>query len=432
MSCDVSPAGAASGVTPGLGFLHLSVAKAQVGSGGVRGAPKGVASASNQECCNKCAAHPSCSVWLQRAEGKCYLGNCSTSAGLACLERMRPTPSQKGQQPTAGTTPRKGARTLLCSRPAVGRSPAASDEGTGLALLLLGHRSRLMFSTLVPNVVRPVVAAGSPLDLFALLENSTMAKAFRGRRPVGNPEFATLSDDALAARVTRDVEAAGGHVARIRIGPRPVATLPDHLPDRLSRYSDHVKTTVATRFLKEKLGLEMVLAHEAAHAKRYAWVLWTREDSHWFSPLVLSRFARGGVHGKACGGFGGWNDKVWLMDRTWAPAMLGMYDEFHAERHAKCTDLAAPAGSRCADGECTPPPLVDFLAAPSVEQFRERVGRLRRVPFTKHPPEYLPTMDSYYRERAPGDWQLCFPRIYAKGCVPGANQSAVDERHSCA
>ena len=102
--------------------------------------------------------------------------------------------------------------------------------------------------------------------------------------------------------------------------------------------------------------------------------------------------------------------------------MLSMYDEFHSERPAKCTDLSARTAAT----------KVDFLAAPSVEQFRERVGKLRRIPFVKHTPEHLPTMDSYYREKGSGEWQLCFPRIYAKGCVPKANQSNVDEHHSCA
>ena len=73
---------------------------------------------------------------------------------------------------------------------------------------------------------------------------------------------------------------------------------------------------------------------------------------------------------------------------------------------------------------------VDFLAAPSVEQFRERVGKLRRIPFTKHPPEDLPTMDSYYTQRG-DEWQLCFPKIYANGCVPKANVSAVERLHTC-
>ena len=434
-----------SGVSPGLGFLHLSTTTAHVGSGGVRGAPKGEASASSEECCAKCGANPSCTVWLQRAEGKCYLGNCSASASLPCLERMRSSAPQAGQQPTAGASPSENARTrtLLCTRPPAksAKSPKSGGDASGLALLLLGHRGRLMFTTLCSNVVKPVVSSGVPVDLFAFLENSTMAKAFRGRRPMGNPAFAQLGDKELAARVAADVSAHGGRIASIRIGPRPVVELPANRPERLSRYTEHVKRTVATRFLKERLGYEMVQAYEAANDKRYAWVLWTREDSHWFKPLDLSLFKRGAVHGKACGGFGGWNDKVWLMDREWAGPMLSMYDDFHMDHPAKCTDLAhsssngVDSSSRGGGGG---PLSVDFLAAPSVEQFRERVGKLRRIPFTKHTPEDLPTMDSYYREKGSSsggggsDWMLCFPKIYAKGCVPAADQTRVDTEHACA
>ena len=281
-----------------------------------------------------------------------------------------------------------------------------------------------MFETLPPRVVAPTVASGTPVTLFAYLENSTMARAFRGRRPQGNPEFVPLSDQELSRRIANAVEAVGGRVGQIQIGPRPVASLPSDAAlarQRLSRYTAAVKTTVATRFLKEKLGLQMVASHERTTARRFAWVLWTREDSHWFAPLQLARFARGAVHGKGCGGFGGWNDKVWLMDREWAPAMLTMYASFHTPFQASCTDLARPPTTAALES--------DFLAAPSVEQFRERVGKLRRVPFSKHPPEDLPTMDSYYHKDsgASGGWQLCFPRIYATGCVPKLNQSAVTQ-----
>ena len=318
-----------------------------------------------------------------------------------------------------------------------------------------------MFETLPPRVVAPTVASGTPVTLFAYLENSTMARAFRGRRPQGNPEFVPLSDQELSRRIANAVEAVGGRVGRIQIGPRPVASLPSDAAlarQRLSRYTAAVKTTVATRFLKEKLGLQMVASHERTTARRFAWVLWTREDSHWFAPLQLARFARGAVHGKGCGGFGGWNDKVWLMDREWAEPMLTMYDAFHTAQPARCTNLAEGGGGG-GGGASAAELRADFLAAPSVEQFRERVGKLLRIPFTKHSPDEIPTMDSYYLPRreqgghgaaaetsvdmrggssggaaavdARSGWRLCFPRIYANGCVPKANQSTVDQM-SCA
>ena len=241
-----------------------------------------------------------------------------------------------------------------------------------LAVILLGHRSRLMFETLPARVIAPTATRGTRVDVFVYLENSTMARAFRGRRPLGHPSFAGLSDSALAERIAAAVEIAGGHVAAMRIGSRPPVSLPVVFPHRLSRYTAQVKTTVATRMAKERLGWQLVEAHERARGSRYAWVLWTREDSHWFAPLDLSRFQRGAVHGKACGGFGGWNDKVWLMDREWAPAMLTMYDAFHTDYPSPCSDLRADAQGGTS--------YADFLAAPSVEQFRERVGKLHRVP----------------------------------------------------
>ena len=291
-------------------------------------------------------------------------------------------------------------------------SAAVAGTPRSVALLLLGHRARLMFETVPSQVIAPIVASGSTLSFFALLENATMARAFRGRRPLGNPRFATMSDRELSQALKQEVEAAGGHVARIEIGARPSARLPEPglASSRLSRYTEAVKRTVATRFLKEKLGLRFVAEHEAATSSRFGWVLWTREDSHWFAPFQIRRFQVGAVHGKSCGGFGGWNDKVWLIDREWAEPMLRMYDVFHARVRASCVDLIELTGRSEAYGnrasahvfghdpsyggaghglnqssvasELVDPSLSagrlgsDFLAAPSVEQFRERVGQL--------------------------------------------------------
>ena len=129
--------------------------------------------------------------------------------------------------------------------------------------------------------------------------------------------FAKLTDEALLEAIRRQVAAAGGSVAELRIGPRPPAELPVSMPgrpDRLWRYSDGVKRTVATRMRKEALGWAMVVAHEARVNAQYTWVMWTREDSHWFASLRVDEFSLAEVHGKACGGFGGWNDKVSLRE----------------------------------------------------------------------------------------------------------------------
>ena len=83
-------------------------------------------------------------------------------------------------------------------------------------------------------------------------------------------------------------------MARIEIGARPSARLPEPglASSRLSRYTEAVKRTVATRFLKEKLGCASWQSTQAATSSRFGWVLWTREDSHWFAPFrsVASRW----------------------------------------------------------------------------------------------------------------------------------------------
>jgi len=296
--------------------------------------------------------------------------------------------------------------------------PRTCRESGRFALLLLGHRDRLMFETLPSAVIAPTVGAGFAVDVFGYLENSTMARAFRGRRPMGNPAFARLSDAELHATISRQVALAGGEVVDLLIAPRPAARVPADMPQRLSRYSASVKKTVATRMLKERIGLHLIQKREAALGTRYTWVLWTREDSHWFAPLRIHHFDVNEVHGKSCGGFGGWNDKVWLMGRKYADTMLSMYSDWLEPRPAPCS-LFSEAGRASA-------PPADFLQAPSIEQFRERVGLLHRVPYRKHPPEKLPTMDSFYQQIPGAESRLCFPVIYSKGCVPKANQTLVD------
>lgn len=290
-----------------------------------------------------------------------------------------------------------------------------------LALLLMGHRNRLMFETLPAAVIAPTVAAGYAVDVFGYLENSTMAKAFRGRRPMGNPAFVPLGDAELHAAIRERVGRAGGRVVDLRIGPRPHAEVPASMPQRLSRYTESVKQTVATRMRKELLGMELIEQHERLEGTRYTWVMWTREDSHWFAPIDIQRFDVNEVHGKVCGGFGGWNDKVWLMGRQHADAMLRMYSDWLRPEPTACHLITRATG-------LVPVAPADFLQAPSVEQFRERVGLLHHVPYRKHPAEDLPTMDSFYQQ-VPGsstDWRLCFPKIYAQGCVPKVNQTRVN------
>ena len=193
-------------VSPGLGFLHLPAIGEHKTLGSSRGAPRGEPSASASACCDRCSLRSECRAWLFRAaDGKCFLGNC-TAGGPACLERL-------GRRGFVGGVGGGDAAILLCTHPSGPQAPgrgrrlvgqagrgrgrgraralaggsdalAASTDGAGgkrFALLLLGHRNRLMFETVPAAVIAPTVERGFSVDVFGYLENSTMAKAREGR-----------------------------------------------------------------------------------------------------------------------------------------------------------------------------------------------------------------------------------------------------------
>ena len=139
----------------------------------------------------------------------------------------------------------------------------------------------------------------------------------------------------------RRVHAAGGAVGAIRIGPRPLATLPagtagaaggGGLAGRLWRYSEGVKLTVATRLLKEALGLRLVEEDEGKRGLSYNWVLWTREDAHWSSltPLALTAPTR---HAPCADRAAAW------------PASGSRRSTWRASRRASCTARGAVASA---------------------------------------------------------------------------------------
>lgn len=152
------------GVQPGLGFQHISAGPPATLSS--RGVPHGDPSASSDACCGFCAGHPRCNAWLFRPvasrgtdAGKCLLGNCSLRS--ACFERLH---SLK----TVGGAPAGSADSaLVCSRPDA--SPAESRHAEAatlhtsgsaelpwLALIILGHRNRLMFGTVPSVLIQPL------------------------------------------------------------------------------------------------------------------------------------------------------------------------------------------------------------------------------------------------------------------------------------
>ena len=229
------------GVAPGLGFSHLAVGRAS----GARGVPRGEPSDSAEACRDQCDTNERCGAWsFKPKERKCFLGNCTgvyspcfeavpanpppvggvsrpSPHALSCGATARPRGSGRGAGGVGRSAARGGGgagrgegkdgrvnrRRALQAGGAAGRRAQATGSGRRLALLVLGHRARLMFDTLPGTLVAPLVAGGTEVRFFAWLENSSMAAAFRGRRPMGHPAFAALDDRQLGTGANPQPEA---------------------------------------------------------------------------------------------------------------------------------------------------------------------------------------------------------------------------------
>ena len=98
----------------------------------------------------------------------------------------------------------------LCEAPT---APEVASPSPSLAMLMLGHRRRLMWRTLPSMVVKPSVQRGYSTDAFAILESGPMATPYAHSRAVySDAAFAALDDDALREVLSTDVRAAGGGV----------------------------------------------------------------------------------------------------------------------------------------------------------------------------------------------------------------------------
>ena len=172
-------------------------------------------------------------------------------------------------------------------------------------------------------------------------------------------------------------------------------------------------------------------------------MLLLREDSHWLMPLQLERFDAGVVHGKDCNTWGGWSDLLWLIPREHAAPMLNMYDDLMTEHpYLRCwlrgaagkltgflERSAYPDGSRGAAVDATSEDmgvLLDALLSQGSEQWRARVGRLRRIPYHESPRAALPATVA----RLTPQGGVCYIPLYSDSCVPQLNASHV-KAHAC-
>lgn len=160
-------------------------------------------------------------------------------------------------------------------------APGAASElhsSAALAVLMLGHRQRLVFSSIPGHVIAPSVRRGYAVTFFAILEAGPM------RRPwalpgaiIVNPLYGSLSDADLTAKLGTSVRAAGGTVGSIDIGthvlgaPAGSIRAPRTAWARLRMYSypHAVVDTVAVCLRKEQLGYEALVRYERGARMRH-------------------------------------------------------------------------------------------------------------------------------------------------------------------
>lgn len=330
------------------------------------------------------------------------LGGISTARSLppprhCCSRERRPSIAQAADPELVWFGQLTCIECVACAATRSGDSLRESYPAVAqIAVLLLGHRRRLVTESVMRHVVGASAQAGHAPTVFAVLENMTMQRPtlFGLGTPLAHPHFRALSDEALVRRLRDEVRAAGGRVGSILVDRPPASSLPRSNSSfaawRLFHYSERTRRTVAVALKKELIGYQLVRAYERRHRVQFDWWLLLREDAHFFAPLNLSAFAPGAVHGKGCARYGGWNDHVFLIWHTYAEAMLSSYRDLHTPQHADgsvCRLRGTGAWGVELSGKLTRGPQwaktrsggaavrMDLLASATSEQWRERVGR---------------------------------------------------------
>jgi hypothetical protein len=380
-------------------------------------------------------------------------------------------------------------RECICGRMSHTRTTTAERGGKNLAALLLGHRDRLAFDSVLPRVIEVNVRQGHQVAVFAYLEAASMSSPYLKYTTSmsgstgslqGHPTFRTMSSAVLRETLERKVRQAGGRVGAIVLDPSPpdarFPSAPSNDPNlphesdwprwRLLLYDERIRRTIAIVLKKELMAYRLILHDEEAQHKRYDWILFMREDAHWLRPFNLSAFEPGYVHGKDCATYGGWNDHVYLIWREFAEPMLSGYLELHTPRLLNRCWLrpGSRAGTLTSSSEWKSTRhinassskggvLTDALACVTSEQWRKRVGALYGIPYQVHSAEELAVVDVRFLSRGYGyrNWPVvdgefsaaerrqdgsasdvvaCFPSGYAVNCVPRSAASLVEER-SC-
>ena len=216
-----------------------------------------------------------------------------------------------------------------------------------VAVFISGLRIRFILGSFVQHVVWAAVRDGFAVHVYLSLlgldprrRTYTYATQYSDERILGeaDPRTGLLAPHSFDQHVRESIEKAGGEL--IYYEHLKTEAL-DELPEgpifhkRLSQYSPY-KSQSGKAILKLWRARELMwnssVALEARYNAQYRFVLWTRDDAFWPSPIQLRYFLNETdpktVYGRNCATYGGINDKTVLLGRQAAPQMMTAYSAF--------------------------------------------------------------------------------------------------------
>jgi len=309
-------------------------------------------------------------------------------------DEAEPT-SEGAEWPLSGCPP---AQSVRCTDAARRRTAA---------VYIVGIKARALLNTTMVHVLRRCVDDGFAVHVYLSLifDTSGTGNWLRVRQMAReDPAIEHLSRRGLQQYVHDLVRRTGACMLCAEIPQRPpeYKRIPVN-PGQLREYPPHNNSAgrrvLNVWFLSERLW-NATLRRERASGKRYEFLVWVRDDAYWVadiprpSALMEGREAARTMWSLSCRRWGGVNDRVMMMGRAAAPALLTMFSGFMRG--------GFPGGTRNAE--------VHLL----------RTARLRSVVLRRSTIEELPCTSAmvYGAQRGPA---LCIVRKYWCGNASGVS-----------
>jgi len=251
--------------------------------------------------------------------------------GLPASFRVLSEPAPPMSATLPGTCLPPGA--MRCAQPEVGQRT--------IAVYISGVKSRLLLNSTLERALVPLVRDGSAVHVYvSLLFDGTDIGSWMPVRAhaTEDPSIAPLSHTDLQEYIVDRISRTGACVvcAEVLDKPEPIGEVPEN-PGQITKYPPRA-TKAGQRLLRLWKSRERMwhrsLASEAQSRTKYELFFWIRDDSIWLgdvpmpSKLLATPDAPRTVWARACGGFGGLNDKSVIFGRLAAPVLMTLYSGF--------------------------------------------------------------------------------------------------------